>query len=474
MPVSKPPAKLKTLVPFITRAHQIEKTDPTIAYWCLSIPRITHLGRRLIYETTPGYYWAVQLVLSGNLHSGDAEATQYTTALLDDLEARKERLLPNDAVTDDLAAQAYIENFATRVFNNADKALQARKVSRQTADNFLAASTFLELCKIFPNIDPEILSKIKFSKYQASRIIKAFQAGEDPNLPAPEAERSLSPAFNPENKRPTPPPRPAVEDEQDEDSHLPPLPQFHPSLPTTLPITHSLTANPPPSTTSTSDRFPLHHKTHSQNNLTSDSDYFPTIPTVPTGHSHSPLSPDLTTTNTPAGPMSPFHMPARAEAPHHPPPADIIYTTETDDISHLPPPHPQYPYAPLSTQFPPQHFDQSSALHISHSYTPPPPPPSIPYGAPSTPHQYYSTSPPTSAPVHTSPPRSAPQPQLPPQPQPQYYHSPKPTPQESFVDEESVTKAQKHAKWAISALNYDDISTAVKELRAALKTLGAS
>lgn len=34
----------------------------------------------------PGYYWAVQLVLSQNLHSGDSEATSYTTALLDDLE----------------------------------------------------------------------------------------------------------------------------------------------------------------------------------------------------------------------------------------------------------------------------------------------------------------------------------------------------------------------------------------------------
>ncbi|KAF8424705.1 Vta1 like-domain-containing protein [Tirmania nivea] len=453
MPVSKPPAKLKALMPFITRAHQIEKTDPIIAYWC--------------------YYWAVQLVLSGNLHSGDVEATQYTTALLDDLEARKEKLLPNDAVTDDLAAQAYIENFATRVFNNADKTLQARKVSRQTADNFLAASTFLELCKIFPNVDSEILSKIKFSKYQASRIIKALQAGEDPNLPAPEeAERSLSPTSNPEYQGPTLPPRPTIEEVPDDDSHPPPLPQFHPesaSSPTPTPITHSSTANPPPPTTSTSDRFPLHHKAHPQNNLTSDSDYFPTIPA---GHSHFPFSPDLTTTNTPAGPMSPFHMPGRAEAPHHPPPADIIYNTETDDISNLPPPHHQYPYASPPTQFPPQHFDQSSALHVHHSYTPPPPPPSIPYGAPSTPHQYYSTPPPPSAPVHTPPPRSAPQPQ--PQPQSQYYHPPKPAPQESFVDEESITKAQKHAKWAISALNYDDIPTAVRELKAALKTLGAS
>ena len=42
-----------------------------------------------------------------------------------------------------------------------------------------------------------------------------------------------------------------------------------------------------------------------------------------------------------------------------------------------------------------------------------------------------------------------------------------------LVDEEVVAKAQKHARWAISALNFDDVPTAVKELRAALETLGA-
>jgi vacuolar protein sorting-associated protein VTA1 len=33
--------------------------------------------------------------------------------------------------------------------------------------------------------------------------------------------------------------------------------------------------------------------------------------------------------------------------------------------------------------------------------------------------------------------------------------------------------AQKHAKWAISALNFEDVPTAVKELRIALQSLGA-
>jgi vacuolar protein sorting-associated protein VTA1 len=41
-------------------------------------------------------------------------------------------------------------------------------------------------------------------------------------------------------------------------------------------------------------------------------------------------------------------------------------------------------------------------------------------------------------------------------------------------DDESILQAQKHAKWAISALNFEDVNTAVKELRIALRTLGAS
>jgi vacuolar protein sorting-associated protein VTA1 len=40
------------------------------------------------------------------------------------------------------------------------------------------------------------------------------------------------------------------------------------------------------------------------------------------------------------------------------------------------------------------------------------------------------------------------------------------------VDDEAIAKAQKHARWAISALNYEDVETAVKELKNALNTLG--
>ena len=41
------------------------------------------------------------------------------------------------------------------------------------------------------------------------------------------------------------------------------------------------------------------------------------------------------------------------------------------------------------------------------------------------------------------------------------------------VNEEAVMKAQKHARWAISALNFEDVPTAINELRGALEALGA-
>lgn len=40
------------------------------------------------------------------------------------------------------------------------------------------------------------------------------------------------------------------------------------------------------------------------------------------------------------------------------------------------------------------------------------------------------------------------------------------------IDDDAVIAAQKHAKWAISALNFEDVPTAVRELRAALVRLG--
>lgn len=41
------------------------------------------------------------------------------------------------------------------------------------------------------------------------------------------------------------------------------------------------------------------------------------------------------------------------------------------------------------------------------------------------------------------------------------------------IDDNAITQAQKHARWAVSAMTFDDVDTAIKELRNSLRFLGA-
>lgn len=40
------------------------------------------------------------------------------------------------------------------------------------------------------------------------------------------------------------------------------------------------------------------------------------------------------------------------------------------------------------------------------------------------------------------------------------------------VTPEDMAKAQKHARWAVSALDYEDVETAIKQFRLGLQMLG--
>ncbi|KAL1889530.1 hypothetical protein Cpir12675_005747 [Ceratocystis pirilliformis] len=86
-------------------------------------------------------------------------------------------------------------------------------------------------------------------------------------------------------------------------------------------------------------------------------------------------------------------------------------------------------------------------------------PPSIPPAAP-----MLRAPPPTASPPIASPPSAPPA---------DTWKPPAPTSHSFSADEADAAKATKHAKWAISALNFEDVPTAVKELRNALAALRA-
>ncbi|KAF9699492.1 hypothetical protein EKO04_002568 [Ascochyta lentis] len=453
------PAKLKSLqlAPFAKRAAQLERFKPIVTYWLR--------------------FHMVQKIIGAGLHSADAACTAYTTDLMEKLEQTKADMPGEDALLDDVAAGAYCEQFALQTFAKGDKDMTENKVTATTADTLTAASTFLDMLTIWKKDDPELASKTKYAKYHALRILKAIRAGEDPN------------ATNPLHDQDQEPPEPPLLDPADPEvqrinQSTPQPPSSNPYQPyvETAPNTDALpsptlsapTVSPPPALPTVPTGYTSHTHddvspisqpaTSRQGSVVSvGGGYFPrteapptftsdtTVPGLPTAPSteHDPLTSSLGGLADTSG--------APEACGVTPDPSSFYQNPASPPPVAQPPqqPSPLNPYAsppaqqPQQPQQPQQHFSAPSAQ-----------PPQQPYHMPQTtaPSQQYSSAP-----------RQNPyaQPAAPPPPTASSSQGP------FRDDEESIRQAQKHAKWAISALNFDDSATAVKELRIALQALGA-
>ncbi|PWN37004.1 DUF605-domain-containing protein [Meira miltonrushii] len=155
-----PPDDLKALSPFLQRAHETRKADPALSYWC--------------------NYHAAQVGIS-KLSSLVPTSKAYLMSLMDTLESQKKSLAGNDIVHgDDLVAKAHIENVALKVFAGADNEDRSGKASRATAKRFLVASNFIELLTNFGPLETEWEEKLKYTKWKAADIAKAFREGRKP------------------------------------------------------------------------------------------------------------------------------------------------------------------------------------------------------------------------------------------------------------------------------------------------------
>ncbi|KAH8144704.1 uncharacterized protein LAJ45_11298 [Morchella importuna] len=407
--VREPPSELNAVKQYIRRGNQLRGADPVITYYC--------------------YFWAIKHILANSLHTQSRECTTWTTDLMDELERRKAVLDGNELLTDEMAAQAYVENFALKIFNNGVQVIDANRATSQTADTLLAGATLLEVCQVFGDLDAETLKKIKYGKFHASRILKAIQAGHDinppkpatpeptPSEPAPIVHTEPPPdIYGNQHTEPPPdiygnanrPPAPSIEEVPDESVELEPR-LARTSLHTTPPPAPQTPVLPSP-------RSP--EKNH---------EYFPEVPTV-----HEPSAPSLFPTT-----MGPANTSFPDISPYNPPqPPQASYT----QAPYAQPP-PQAPYA----QPPPQ------APYAQ-------PPPQAPYAQPPYAPSPYSQSPPPLNHYHQAP---TPAPAAPPKRA------------KKEVTPEEMTKAQKHARWAISALDYEDVETAIAQFRMGLELLGA-
>jgi vacuolar protein sorting-associated protein VTA1 len=333
--------------------------------------------------------------LNRKIHETHPEYGDYAIGLMDKLENYKAENAANDAVVDDVAAQAYIENFALETFRRAEEAQNSDRVTRQTIDIFQASTTFIDLLTIWGPLDPELVAKSKFAKYHALRIAKAISKGEDPNLTNPRVEpppqladagttEELAAELDAETSAKAAYQAPTVETVADDDTGF-----ILPSAPTAV--------GPPP---------------QSAPGPTIDDDFEHVSAAPPSQRD------DVSPIQTAQDPTMRDYFPT--------------------PVSQIPPPIVPASTAPVPTRPPPM-----------VARTPAPP---VPQAIPPP----FAAPPLASGPVAPLPAAGGSQ-QL---------------PTKFNFDDDSIAAAQKHAKWAISALQFEDVNTAVAELRIALRSLG--
>ncbi|KIJ22080.1 hypothetical protein PAXINDRAFT_6200 [Paxillus involutus ATCC 200175] len=515
MSLGLPPVStgLKTIAPYLQRAEELVASDPVIAYWCA--------------------YYAAQVGIS--LKAQDTNSRYLLLNLLDALERLKKEIGPNDAVDIEPASAAYVENFALKIFKTADDEDRAGKATKSTAKKFLASANFFEVLRVFPKIEVSESSepKLKYAKWKAADIGKAFREGRRPtpgppgsqldpelisttvHLPSsdPSTSQTQPPApHQPSHREPSPTTR--TSSSRSPKRHSPP-PSISPddiARANRLPIRpgegkHDDAALSPGrwSTTATpgfdSERtFGLDNvgnvggstdnwqedavdpftraaartsgtklrtawvSTEMENAMSDEDPVRDPVLNAESSRGRARFSParEHITSIEAIPPLLP-HIPTSPSPPRSSPPRSSPPRSS--------PPRSSPPRSSPPRSSPPQSFSPRSSPSVALSNLPPgfvptaqprqmpgsglPSSPSAPsFVAPPPPMPSRSAVPPPSAPTFITP------------------FVPAPAPRAVELTPNIIAKAQRHCRFAISSLDYEDPEHAIKELRAALEILG--
>lgn len=365
------PQSVKFVQPIINRALELEKAEPIISYYC-----------RL---------HAVQDIIAKGIHLHDNDAATFAGILLDDIENIKKNdpIVSSEEgisiISDDVTGQAYVDNFASKVFTKADREVRDKRTTKATSSTFMAAATFLDLLRLFGDLDPEVAQKIKYAKFHASRIMKAYKGGTDPN--DYEVEQQLS------------------SDDlnlQDETEAIPK---------SEIDQVISEVTNNNEDTTDNGD-IGSHEQSDSEMSQLHENE-LPHAPSIPVLPSAPPIMPS-----------APESLPGRTSDFPKPPSDDVSFPDTPKGFTDLKSPSHS---ASLSADKPLTPSFQPKVLQSSKSLSPPP---------------LTSRHPVSKDDIN-----------------------------KIVSESEVIAASQKHAKFAISALNYDDKDTAIDELKKALELL---
>ncbi|KAL6258137.1 hypothetical protein P5V15_010057 [Pogonomyrmex californicus] len=161
----KVPAPLKSIQQYLTVAAKHDQRDCVVSYWC-----------RL---------YALQTGLK--LSTKTSEETNFLMKLMDWLEATKKELYDNEAITNDVAAQAHLENWALKLFLYADKNDRAANFSKNVVQSFYTAQILYDVLTLFGELSVEATQNRKYAQWKAAYIHNCLIKGETP-IPGPMKE----------------------------------------------------------------------------------------------------------------------------------------------------------------------------------------------------------------------------------------------------------------------------------------------
>ncbi|XP_043275743.1 vacuolar protein sorting-associated protein VTA1 homolog isoform X6 [Venturia canescens] len=376
------PAPLKGIQHYLKIASEHDQRDPVVSYWAR------------LYALQTGLKISTKTPAENN----------FLLKLMDWLEATKKSLIDNEAITNEVAAQAHLENWALKLFLYADKNDREGTFNKSVIQSFYTAGLLYDVLTTFDELTEEAVQNRKYAKWKAAYIHNCLKNGETP-IPGPMK----------------------TEGEDDDNSNLDvgpgPDEDFLPDL--------------------GSDEEPV----QAENEEESQKDE----PLVePDGENAEPDqaenapgvdSEENQVDETPAEPEGEAAESEQAEeGPSEP---GIDPASGDEDI--------EGPAQPT----PPPNTDSYGFPSVPGSTAPQPPGntsyPSLP--TPLTPNTYNPTPTPTSPSV------------------PSDFSTPSKSTGGATLNPEQMLKAGKYIKWAGSAINYDDVTTAIENLQKALHLL---
>ncbi|KAG7220526.1 hypothetical protein INR49_018053 [Caranx melampygus] len=172
------PPQFKPIQHHLRTAQEHEKRDPVVAYYCRLYAMQT--GMKLDSKTPDCRKFLVKLMdqLESVVQVSDKDAEPGHVPC-EFLQMKKE-LSDNESISQEVVGNAHIENYALKMFLYADNEDRAGRFHKNMIKSFYTASLLLDVLSVFGELSEENIQHRKYARWKATYIHNCLKNGETP------------------------------------------------------------------------------------------------------------------------------------------------------------------------------------------------------------------------------------------------------------------------------------------------------